>query len=128
MALTEMWNGANMAYGLNPLLTQAGVHAIVAHGSTELQQKYLPKLVSGEWTGSMQLTEPHAGSDLRFMKTRAVPVGDGSYKIAGTKIFITYGEHSMTDNIIHMVLARLPDAPAGHEGHLAVPDPEILRE
>ena len=116
MALTEMWNGANMAYGLNPMLTQAGVHAIVAHGSTELQQKYLPKLVSGEWTGSMQLTEPHAGSDLRFMKTRAVPVGDGSYKIAGTKIFITYGEHSMTDNIIHMVLARLPDAPPGTKG------------
>ena len=116
MALTEMWNGANMAYGLNPLLTQAGVHAIVAHGSAELQQKYLPKLVTGEWTGSMQLTEPHAGSDLRFMKTRAVPVGDGSFKITGTKIFITYGEHSLTDNIIHMVLARLPDAPAGTKG------------
>lgn len=116
MALTEMWNGANMAFGLNPLLTQAGVHAILAHGSAELQKKYLPKLVSGEWTGSMQLTEPHAGSDLRFLKTRAVPVGDGSYKITGTKIFITYGEHSMTDNIIHMVLARLPDAPAGTKG------------
>ncbi|MGO9487339.1 MAG: acyl-CoA dehydrogenase [Rhodomicrobium sp.] len=116
MALTEMWNGANMAFGLNPLLTQAGVHAIVAHGSAELQKKYLPKLVTGEWTGSMQLTEPHAGSDLRFLKTRAVPAGDGSYKITGTKIFITYGEHSLTDNIIHMVLARLPDAPAGTKG------------
>jgi alkylation response protein AidB-like acyl-CoA dehydrogenase len=116
MALTEMWNSANMAFGLNPLLTQAGVHAIVAHGSPELQQKYLPKLVSGEWTGSMQLTEPHAGSDLRFLKTRAVPAGDGSYRITGTKIFITYGEHSMTDNIIHMVLARLPDAPYGTKG------------
>ena len=78
MALTEMWNGANMAYGLNPLLTQSGVHAIIAHGSAELQRKYLPKLVTGEWTGSMQLTEPQAGSDLRFMKTRAMPVGDGS--------------------------------------------------
>ena len=79
-------------------------------------EKYLPKLVTGEWTGSMQLTEPQAGSDLRFLKTRAMPVGDGSFKITGTKIFITYGEHSMTDNIIHMVLARLPDAPAGTKG------------
>ncbi len=116
MALTELWNSANMGFGLNPLLTQAGVHAIIAHGSAELQKKYLPKLVTGAWTGSMQLTEPHAGSDLRFLKARAVPVGDGSYKIAGTKIFITYGEHSMTDNIIHMVLGRLPDAPAGTKG------------
>jgi alkylation response protein AidB-like acyl-CoA dehydrogenase len=116
MAVTEMWNGANMAFGLNPLLTQAGVHAIIAHGSPELQKKYLPKLVTGEWTGSMQLTEPHAGSDLRFLKTRALPVGDGTYKITGTKIFITYGDHPMTDNIVHMVLARLPDAPAGTKG------------
>ena len=116
MALTEMWNGANMAYGLNPLLTQAGVHAIIAHGSKELQRKYLPKLVTGEWTGSMQLTEPQAGSDLRFVKMRAVPAGDGSYKLTGTKIFITYGEHPMTENIIHMVLARLPDAPPGTKG------------
>ncbi len=116
LALTEMWNGANMAYGLNPLLTQAGVHAIIAHGSPELQRTYLPKLVTGEWTGSMQLTEPHAGSDLRFLKTRAVPAGDGSYKITGTKIFITYGEHPLTENIVHMVLARLPDAPAGTKG------------
>ncbi len=116
MAVAEMWNGANMAFGLNPLLTQAGVHAIIAHGTEELQRKYLPKLVTGEWTGSMQLTEPHAGSDLRFLKTRAVPAGDGTYKITGTKIFITYGEHPMTDNIVHMVLARLPDAPAGTKG------------
>ncbi len=116
MALTEIWNSANMAYGLNPLLTQAGVHAIIAHGSKDLQRKYLPKLVTGEWTGSMQLTEPQAGSDLRFVKTRAVPAGDGSYKITGTKIFITYGEHPMTENIVHMVLARLPDAPPGTKG------------
>ncbi len=116
MAVTEMWNGANMAFGLNPLLTQAGVHAIIVHGSEDLQRKYLPKLVTGEWTGSMQLTEPHAGSDLRFLKTRAVPAGDGSYKITGTKIYITYGEHPMTENIIHMVLARLPDAPSGTKG------------
>ena len=116
MALTEMWNSANMAYGLNPLLTQVGVHAIIAHGSKDLQRKYLPKLVTGEWTGSMQLTEPQAGSDLRFIRTRAVPAGDGSYKISGTKIFITYGEHPMTENIIHMLLARLPDAPPGTKG------------
>ncbi len=116
MAVTEMWNSANMAFGLNPLLTQAGVHAIIAHGTKDLQTRYLPKLVTGEWTGSMQLTEPHAGSDLRFLKTRAVPAGDGSYKITGTKIFITYGEHPMTENIIHMVLARLPDAPPGTKG------------
>jgi acyl-CoA dehydrogenase len=116
MAVTEMWNGANMAFGLNPLLTQAGVHAIIAHGSQDLQRKYLPKLVTGAWTGSMQLTEPHAGSDLRFLKTRAVPVGDGTYKITGTKIFITFGEHPMTDNIIHLILARLPDAPPGTKG------------
>jgi acyl-CoA dehydrogenase len=115
-AVFEMWTGANMAFGLNPLLTQAGVHAVIAHASPELQQIYLPKLVTGEWTGSMQLTEPSAGSDLRFLKTRAVPVGDGTYKISGTKIFITYGEHSLTDNIIHLVLARLPDAPAGTKG------------
>ncbi|MGO9986255.1 MAG: acyl-CoA dehydrogenase, partial [Rhodomicrobium sp.] len=85
-------------------------------GSEALQKKYLPKLVTGEWTGSMQLTEPQAGSDLRFLKSRAVPAGDGTYKITGTKIFITYGEHSMTDNIIHLVLARMPDAPAGTKG------------
>jgi len=116
MAVAEMWYSANMAFGLNPLLTQAGVHALIAHGGQALQQKYLPKLVSGEWTGSMQLTEAGAGSDLRFLKTRAVPVGDGSFKLSGTKIFITYGDHSITDNIIHLVLARLPDAPFGTKG------------
>jgi acyl-CoA dehydrogenase len=115
-AMTEMWNSANMAFGLNPLLTQSAVHAVIAHGSPDLQRKYLPKMVTGEWTGSMQLTEPHAGSDLRFLKTRAVPAGDGTYRLTGTKIYITYGEHSLTDNIIHLVLARLPDAPSGTKG------------
>ena len=85
MAVTEMWTGANMAFSLNPLLTQAGVEALFKYGSSELKAKYLPKLISGEWTGSMQLTEPHAGSDLRFLKSRAEPQSDGSYKISGTK-------------------------------------------
>jgi acyl-CoA dehydrogenase len=116
MAVNEMWNGANMAFGLNPLLTQAGAEALFKYGAEELKAKYLPKMISGEWTGSMQLTEPHAGSDLRFLKTRAIPQGDGSYRITGTKIFITYGEHPLTENIIHIVLARLPDAPPGTRG------------
>ncbi len=116
LAIGEMWNGANMAFGLCPLLTQGAVDALALHGSEELKQKYLAKMVSGEWTGTMQLTEPQAGSDLRFLKTRAVPSGDGTYKITGTKIFITYGEHSMTGNIVHLVLARLPDAPPGTKG------------
>lgn len=116
MAVTEMWNGANMAFGLNPLLTQAGVEALSKYGSEALQTTYLPKMISGEWTGSMQLTEPHAGSDLRFLKTKAIPQGNGTYRISGTKIFITFGEHSLTDNIVHIVLARLPDAPEGTKG------------
>ena len=116
MAVAELWNGANMAFGLNPMLTQAGIEALLRYGSEPLKTTYLPKLVSGEWTGSMQLTEPHAGSDLRFLKTRAVPQGDGSYRITGTKIFITFGDHPLTDNIVHIVLARLPDAPPGTKG------------
>ncbi|MBC8050636.1 MAG: acyl-CoA dehydrogenase [Chitinophagales bacterium] len=116
LAADEMWNAANMAFGLCPLLTQGAVEAINAHGSQALKDKYLAKMVSGEWTGTMQLTEPQAGSDLRFLKTRAIPSDDGTYKISGTKIYITYGDHKMTENIIHLVLARLPDAPAGTRG------------
>lgn len=116
MAVGEMWNGANMAFALCPLLTTAAVEALAHFSSPELKAKYLPKMVSGEWSGSMQLTEPAAGSDLRFLKTQAVPAGDGSYRISGTKIFITYGEHPMTSNIVHLVLARLPDAPPGTRG------------
>lgn len=126
MAIAEMWYGANMAFGLCPLLTQAAVEAVEQAGSAELKAKYLPKMVSGEWTGSMQLTEPSAGSDLRFMKTRAVPIGDGSYRITGTKIFITYGDHQMTENIVHLVLARLPDAPAGTKGISLFVVPKIM--
>jgi alkylation response protein AidB-like acyl-CoA dehydrogenase len=115
-ACIEMWNSAAMAFGLGPLLTMAGVDALIAHGSDELKRAYLPKLVSGEWMGTMQLTEPQAGSDVGALRTRAQPAADGSYRIIGQKIFITYGEHDLTDNIVHLLLARLPDAPAGTKG------------
>jgi len=115
-ACIEMWNSAAMAFGLGPLLTMAAVDALAAHGSDELKRAYLPKLVSGEWMGTMQLTEPQAGSDVGALRTKAERAADGSYRITGQKIFITYGEHDLTDNIIHMVLARLPDAPPGTRG------------
>jgi len=116
MAACEIWNSANLAFGLCPLLTQGAVGALEALGSQELKARYLPKMVSGEWTGTMNLTEPHAGSDLGALKTRAERQADGTYRIYGTKIFITFGEHELSNNIIHMVLARLPDAPAGTKG------------
>src|SRR3954447_22186244 len=115
-ACMEMWNSAAMAFALGPLLTMAGVDALLAHGSEKLLRAYLPKLVSGEWMGTMQLTEPQAGSDVGALRTKAERVADGSYRITGQKIFITYGEHDLTDNIIHLVLARLPDAPPGTKG------------
>jgi acyl-CoA dehydrogenase len=115
-ACIEMWNSAALAFGLGPLLTMAGVDALEAHGSDALKRAYLPKLVSGEWMGTMQLTEPQAGSDVGALRTRAERAGDGSYRITGQKIFITYGEHDLTENIIHFVLARLPDAPPGTKG------------
>lgn len=114
-AVTEVWQSANMAFALCPLLTQGAIEAIAHHGSDELKQTYLPNMVSGTWTGSMNLTEPDAGSDLAAVKSRAVPNGD-HYLITGQKIFITWGDHQMTDNIVHLVLARLPDAPAGVKG------------
>jgi len=112
----EMWQGANMAFGLCPLLNQGAIEAIVAHGSKEQKMFYLPKLIEGSWTGTMNLTEPQAGSDLAQICSRAEPCANGSYKIFGQKIFITYGEHDMAENIVHMVLARLPDAPEGTKG------------
>jgi len=115
-ACLEMWNSAAMAFGLGPLLTMAGIDALAAHGSQELKEKYLAKLISGEWMGTMQLTEPQAGSDVGALRTKAERAGDGTYRITGQKIFITYGEHDLTDNIIHFVLARLPDAPPGTKG------------
>src|SRR5436305_1823904 len=115
-ACTEIWSASNIAFGLCPLLTLSAIEALDAHGSGELKNIYLEKLVSGEWTGTMQLTEPQAGSDVGALRTRAERALDGSYRITGTKIFITYGDHDMTDNIVHFVLARLPDAPAGTKG------------
>jgi acyl-CoA dehydrogenase len=115
-AVREMWNASNMAFSLCPLLTQGAIEALVLCGSDELKQNYLGKMVSGEWTGTMNLTEPNAGSDLAAVRTRAEPKADGSYKITGQKIFITHGEHDMAENIIHLVLARTPTAPAGVKG------------
>ncbi len=114
-ALGEMWNAANLSFALCPLLTNGAIEALLAHGSEEQKRMYLPKMIAGEWTGTMNLTEPQAGSDLGQVRTRAVPSGD-HYKITGQKIFITYGEHDFTPNIVHLVLARLPDAPAGTRG------------
>ncbi|HVH82016.1 MAG TPA: acyl-CoA dehydrogenase family protein, partial [Stellaceae bacterium] len=120
VSLTEMWNSACMGWALCPLLNHGAVEMLSAHGSPEQKARYLDKLVSGEWTGTMNLTEPQAGSDLGALKTRAVPASDGRwgehYRITGQKIFITYGDHDFTDNIVHMVLARLPDAPPGSRG------------
>jgi len=114
--VSEIIGSANMAFKLCPLLTNGAVEALVQHGSPYLQDTFLPKMVSGEWTGTMNLTEPQAGSDLALVRTKAVPQADGTYKIFGTKIFITYGEHDYTDNIIHLVLARIEGAPEGVKG------------
>jgi alkylation response protein AidB-like acyl-CoA dehydrogenase len=116
VAALEMWNSASMAFALAPTLTMGAIEALVAHGSDSLKATYLEKMVSGEWTGTMNLTEPHAGSDLGVLKTRAERAGEGTYRIFGQKIYITWGEHDAADNIIHLVLARLPDAPAGTRG------------
>ncbi|MFC3727296.1 acyl-CoA dehydrogenase [Neoaquamicrobium sediminum] len=116
VAALEMWNSGSMAFAIGPTLTMGAVEALEKHGSEELKATYLEKLVSGEWMGTMNLTEPQAGSDLAALRSRAEPVGDGTYRIFGQKIFITYGEHDFTDNIVHLVLARLPDAPAGTRG------------
>ena len=115
VAVEEVWQSANLAFSLCPLLTHGAVDALETHGSDELKSVYLPKLISGEWSGTMNLTEPQAGSDLAAVACRAVPEGD-HYRITGQKIFITWGDHQMTTNIIHLVLARLPDAPPGVRG------------
>jgi 3-(methylsulfanyl)propanoyl-CoA dehydrogenase len=115
-ACTEIWNGASMGFALCPLLSEGALGALNAHGSPALREIYMRKMISGEWTGTMNLTEPQAGSDLNAVKTRAERVGDGTYRVFGQKIFITYGEHDLADNIVHLVLARLPDAPPGTRG------------
>ena len=115
-ACFDMFHGANMAFTLLPTLSQGAIEAIHAHGSQAQKDLFLPKLIAGAWCGTMNLTEPHAGSDLAALTTRAEPAGDGTYRITGQKIFITWGEHDGADNIIHLVLARLPDAPKGTRG------------
>ncbi|MGH1375455.1 MAG: acyl-CoA dehydrogenase family protein [Alphaproteobacteria bacterium] len=124
--IQEMWQGANMSFGLCPLLNQGAVEAIYSHGSDEQKAQYLSKLISGEWTGTMNLTEPHAGSDLGLIRSKAEKQNDGSYKISGQKIFITYGDHDLTDNIIHLVLARTTDAPDDVKGISLFIVPKVL--
>jgi acyl-CoA dehydrogenase len=115
-ACIEMWNSAAMAFGIGVVLTMGAIDTLEAHGTEHLKKTYLPKIVSGEWTGTMQLTEPQAGSDVGALRTKAERAGDGTYRLTGQKIFITYGEHDLTENIVHFVLARLPNAPAGTRG------------
>ncbi len=116
MAVNEMWKSANMAFALCPMLTGGAIEAIAHHASDELKQKYLPKMVEGVWTGTMNLTEPNAGSDLAAICSKARKMDDGTYRVSGTKIFITWGENDVAENIVHLVLARLPDAPPGLKG------------
>ncbi len=115
-AVQEMWKASNMAFSLCPLLTTGAIEALTLCGSDALKATFLPRMVSGEWTGTMNLTEPQAGTDLASVRTRAEPQGDGTYRIFGQKIFITYGEHDMAENIVHLVLARTPNAPEGVKG------------
>ncbi|MDQ6627944.1 MAG: acyl-CoA dehydrogenase [Pseudomonadota bacterium] len=115
-ACIEMINSANLSFALCPLLTDAAIEALLTAGTPAQQQRFIPKMISGEWTGTMNLTEPQAGSDLALVRTRAEPLGDGRYRLVGTKIFITYGEHDMAENIVHLVLARVVGAPEGVKG------------
>jgi alkylation response protein AidB-like acyl-CoA dehydrogenase len=125
-ALMEDLNGANVAFALCPMLSFGAIEALHRHGSDELKRDYLPKITTGEWPATMNLTEPQAGSDVGALKTRAEPNGDGSWRLKGTKIFITYGEHDLSDNIIHLVLARTPKAPVGTRGISLFLVPKIL--
>jgi alkylation response protein AidB-like acyl-CoA dehydrogenase len=127
-AVEEFMSSANMAFAMYPGLTNGAVSALLATGSRELQERYVPKLVANEWLGTMNLTEPHCGTDLGLIRTKAEPQADGSYAITGTKIFISAGEHDLTDNIIHLVLARTPDAPEGTKGISLFVVPKVLVE
>jgi alkylation response protein AidB-like acyl-CoA dehydrogenase len=122
----EIWTSANMSFAMLPVLTQGAVDALMLHASREIQDLYVAKLVSGEWSASMNLTESQAGSDLGALRTRAVPRGDGSYSLTGNKIFISWGEHDFTENIIHLVLARVTDAPLGTKGISLFVVPKVL--
>ena len=124
-AVAEMWKSANLAFSLCQMLTMGAVEALVNHASDTLKQRFLPKMVAGEWTGTMNLTEPQAGSDLSAVRTRAEPDGD-HYRLSGSKIFITWGEHDVAENVIHLVLARLPDAPEGTRGISLFVAPKFL--
>ena len=128
IVIQEMLTSANMALSLCPLLTQGAIDALQHHGSDEQKATYLPKMLTGEWAGTMNLTEPHAGSDVGALTTKAEPVGDGSYRIKGQKIFITYGAHDLTENIVHLVLARTPDSPPGTKGISMFLVPDYLVE
>lgn len=125
-AVSEMWHAANMSFALVPMLTQAGIELISRYGSPEQKDRYLGKLISGEWTATMDMTEPQAGSDLGLIRTRAEPAGDGSWRLTGQKIFITNGDHDLTDNIVHVVLARTPGAPEGTRGLSLFLAPKLL--
>ncbi len=127
-ACIEMWHSGSNAFCIGPVLTMAAVDALHAYGSGDLKEKYLGKLVSGEWMGTMQLTEPQAGSDVGALRAKAERNADGTYRITGSKIFITYGEHDLTDNIIHFVLARLPDAPPGTKGISLFLVPKVMAD
>jgi len=122
----EMWGAANLAFKLCPMLTQGAIAAITHVGPDEVRRKFLPNMVSGKWTGTMNLTEPQAGSDLSLVRTRATPQGDGTYRLKGQKIFITYGEHDYTENIVHLVLARIDGAPEGVKGISLLAVPKFL--
>ena len=124
--MQEILTSANMAFSMCPLLNQGAVDMLLHHASETLRETYLPKMVTGEWTGTMNLTEPHAGSDVGALATKAVPQDDGTYRITGTKIFISFGEHDMSENIIHLVLARTPDAPPGTKGISCFIVPKLL--
>ncbi len=128
VACGEMWSGASMGFALCPLLSEGAIGALNAYGSEALRATYLSRMVSGAWTGTMNLTEPQAGSDLNAVKARATRAADGTYRVFGQKIFITYGEHDMADNIVHLVLARLPDAPPGTRGLSLFLAPKFLVE
>lgn len=125
-AMEEFMSSANQAFAMYPGLTNGAVSALLAKGSPELQQRYVPKMVAGEWLGTMNLTEPHSGTDLGLIRTSAVPQADGSYAITGTKVFISAGEHDLTDNIIHLVLAKTPDAPDSSKGISLFVVPKVL--